>query len=298
MKNILIGTMCVGNDATAEYIRNLGNLGFESTEITFGHNCQWLIDSGKADEYAAGIREAITGSNMELSALGVYGNPLESDEDAKKTLNSWHFLIDNCHKFGTNLICGFTGGLTNKALPESIPAFKAVFSELAAHAKEKNVRIAFENCNMGGSWHAIRWNIALHPRAWELMFAAVDSDNLGLEWEPAHQLSQLIDPIPQLREWAEKIFHIHGKDATVDRASLARYGIIGDIRCIGDRTPGFGDSNWTDIISILRIHHYEGNIDIEGWHDPVYRGELEMTGQVAALKYLKQCRGGDFVPNF
>jgi CBS domain-containing protein len=35
-----------------------------------------------------------------------------------------------------------------------------------------------------------------------------------------------------------------------------------------------------------------GSIDIEGWHDPVYRDELEMTGQVAGLNYLKRCRGG------
>ena len=35
---------------------------------------------------------------------------------------------------------------------------------------------------------------------------------------------------------------------------------------------------------------------IEGWHDPAYREELEMTGQVAGMKYLKRCRG-DFVEN-
>jgi hypothetical protein len=29
----------------------------------------------------------------------------------------------------------------------------------------------------------------------------------------------------------------------------------------------------------------------------VYRGELEMTGQVHGLNYLKQCRGGTFVAN-
>nr|NIP84750.1 sugar phosphate isomerase/epimerase [Planctomycetales bacterium] len=29
----------------------------------------------------------------------------------------------------------------------------------------------------------------------------------------------------------------------------------------------------------------------------VYRDDLEMTGQVHALHYLKQCRGGDYVPN-
>ena len=57
------------------------------------------------------------------------------------------------------------------------------------------------------------------------------------------------------------------------------------------RTPGFGDSNWTDVISELRLAGYHGSIDIEGWHDPVYRDALEMTGQVRALNYLKALPG-------
>jgi len=42
---------------------------------------------------------------------------------------------------------------------------------------------------------------------------------------------------------------------------------------------------------------WKGAIDIEGWHDPIYRGALEMTAQVHARNYLKCSRGGDFVPN-
>ena len=60
---------------------------------------------------------------------------------------------------------------------------------------------------------------------------------------------------------------------------------------------GFGDSNWADIVTELRKAGFKGSIDIEGWHDPVYKRELEMTGQVHGLNYLKRCRGGDFVPN-
>ena len=61
--------------------------------------------------------------------------------------------------------------------------------------------------------------------------------------------------------------------------------------------PGFGDSDWTRVISELRLAGYRGAIDIEGWHDPVYRDALEMTGQVRALEFLKQCRGGSaYVP--
>ena len=52
------------------------------------------------------------------------------------------------------------------------------------------------------------------------------------------------------------------------------------------------------MISELRLGGYKGAIDIEGWHDPVYRNDLEMTGQVMALNHLKQCRGGaGFVMN-
>jgi hypothetical protein len=45
----------------------------------------------------------------------------------------------------------------------------------------------------------------------------------------------------------------------------------------------------------LRGAHFR--IDIEGWHDPVYCDDLEMTGQVHGLNYLKQCRGGAYVAN-
>jgi sugar phosphate isomerase/epimerase len=132
---------------------------------------------------------------------------------------------------------------------------------------------------------------------WELMFETLPNDNLGLQWEPCHQLVQLIDPIPTLRKWVHRVFSVHGKDATVNWDLIREFGIHGNEQWCHNRTPGFGDSNWSDIITILRQAGYEGSIDIEGWHDPVYKEELEMTGQIHALNHLKQCRGGTFVPN-
>jgi len=122
-------------------------------------------------------------------------------------------------------------------------------------------------------------------------------DNIGLEWEPCHQMVSLIDPIPQLRKWVGKVFHVHGKDATIAWDVIKEYGKDGPKPFVWHRTPGFGDTNWTDIISILRMGGFKGNIDIEGWHDPVYKDELEMMGQVRGLNYLKECRGGTFVAN-
>ena len=130
------------------------------------------------------------------------------------------------------------------------------------------------------------------------MFNEVPGDTLGLEWEPAHQMIQLIDPIAQLRKWAKKIYHVHGKDATVDHSYIAEYGVLCPTNLYApQRTPGFGDCNWRDIIYILHKNGYEGDICVEGYHDPIYRNDWEMTAQLHALQYLKWCRGGDFTPN-
>ncbi len=107
--------------------------------------------------------------------------------------------------------------------------FRKVFSPLVQRAADKGLRIAFENCDMGGDWRRGDWNIAHAPTAWEMIFNEVPAENLGLEWEPCHQMVSLIDPLPQLRKWAPKVFHLHGKDATIDWAELKTTGLRGGV---------------------------------------------------------------------
>ncbi|MDQ1256706.1 MAG: hypothetical protein QG656_1305, partial [Candidatus Hydrogenedentes bacterium] len=282
-----------GGKNTAHYIRQILPHGFESFSITF-----WQTLGGVDLERLAGeVREVLEGSGAVVSSLGIFGNPLADRETDVLTREGWAGLIDAAGLFGCDIVAGFAGRVVDAPLDKSVPRFAEVFGPLAERAADKGVRLAFENCEMGGDWHRGDWNMAHNPAAWEMMFNALPHANLGLEWEPAHQLTQLIDPMPQLRKWAGKIFHLHGKDATVYWDVVREYGVGGAKCFVHHRTPGFGDSNWTDIISELRRAGFEGSIDIEGWHDPVYREELEMTGQVHGLNYLKQCRGGAHVPN-
>ncbi|WP_338556422.1 sugar phosphate isomerase/epimerase [Paenibacillus sp. KS-LC4] len=287
-----IGTLVGGGNADVMIPQIVGH-GFESFNLTF-----WQT-TGETDltELAKRVRALADQHGFVVSALSVFGNPLTGTGDNADTLASWERLIDFAPLFGANIVSGFTGRLTDQPIDESIPRFKEVFGELTRRAADKGVRIAFENCDMGGTWSRGDWNIAHNPAAWELMFNAVPEDNIGLEWEPCHQMVSLIDPIPQLRKWASKVFHVHGKDATIAWDIVKEHGVHGPQPFVWHRTPGFGDSNWSDIITILRQNGYKGTIDIEGWHDPVYKDELEMTGQVHALNYLKRCRGGDFIPN-
>ncbi|MFC6331855.1 sugar phosphate isomerase/epimerase family protein [Paenibacillus septentrionalis] len=289
---ITIGTLVGGNTATSIIPQIVGH-GFESFNLTFWQS------TGQTDlkELAKQVRALADEHQFTISAISVFGNPLTGEGDSSDTLASWKRLIEHAPLFGTDIVSGFTGRIPNRPIDESIPVFKEVFGDLAERAADKGVRLAFENCDMGGTWDRGDWNIAHNPTAWEMMFNAVPADNIGLEWEPCHQMVSLIDPIPQLRKWVDKVFHVHGKDATIAWDIVKEYGIHGPKNFVWHRTPGFGDSNWSDIITILRQHGYQGAIDIEGWHDPVYKGELEMTGQVHALNYLKTCRGGQFIAN-
>jgi sugar phosphate isomerase/epimerase len=292
-QDIRVGTLVNGNANTASYIKQILPYGFESFSITFWQT----LGNTDLKKMANEVNEVLAGSGAIISSVSVFGNPLETTPIDCETLRGWETLIDNAHLFGADIVSGFAGRLRNQPIDKSMPRYKEIFTPLAQRAADKGVRIAFENCDMDGDWKTGDWNIAHNPTAWQMMFDAVPAANIGLEWEPCHQMVSLIDPIPQLHDWVGKVFHVHGKDCTIKWDVVRKHGVDGPVPFAFHRTPGFGDSNWTDIISELRWGGFKGSIDIEGWHDPVYREALEMTGQVAGLNYLKRCRGGDFIPN-
>lgn len=298
--DIRIGTLASagqGPEKLAGYLSQMARHGFESFSLTFWQKIGDVnIKATAAAALGALNNAADLPSNLGkpiVSSLGIFGNPLESAETAR----DWGRCIDACAMFKCDVVAGFAGCITGKPINESYKAFKKVFTPLAKRAKDKGVKLAFENCDMGGWWHSAQWNMAHSPTAWDAMFNEVPYDNVGLEWEPCHQMVSLIDPLPQLRQYAKRVFHVHGKDATVMWDVVRTKGIRGGVPYVYHRTPGFGDTNWSDVITILRMNGFKGAIDIEGWHDPVYRGELETTGQVHGMKYLQNCRGGVFVPN-
>ena len=287
MKQIRIGT-CIPGPFAEQWLPHLVKAGFETAAIN-NHMDMYGI---KMEEQAPKLLKLLEGTGVEITTFGYYCNALQN-EDHKKTLE---YAIDNAHLYGATTVSTFAGALEGQSVDASMKKFGEVFRELAKRAEDKGVRIAIENCPMGGTWERATCNIGINPKAWEVMFNEVPSDVLGLEWEPAHQMIQLIDPIAQLHKWAKKVYHVHGKDATVNHARIAECGVLCDTdEYAPERTPGFGDSNWRDIIYILHDNGYCGDICVEGYHDPIYKDHWEMTAQKHALNYLKWCRGGDFI---
>ena len=260
MKQIEIGTCIPGTEAE-KWIPHMVNAGFECVAINF-HMSLGGTDLAKlADK----VKNMLDGTGVQVATLGYYCNAIENP-DHWETLRH---VVEMAPLFGAPMVSTFAGAYEGKSVEEAMPKFKEVFTDITNRAAEKGLKVAIENCPMGGNWQHCTCNIGFNPKAWEMMFNEVPADNFGLEWEPGHQIIQLIDPVAQLRQWVGKVIHMHGKDATVDMDAVRRLGVFGAHDFAPQRTPGFGDTNWRDIFSILHQGGYESDICVEGYHDPV-----------------------------
>ena len=282
---IRIGTVLKGIERPGKAIRELAPQGFQSFSIFFWQTLGYADLRLLAEE----VRSAAEETGTVISSLGIYGNVLNGDSVAEETRRGFEALITAASSFGTNIVGGFAGRVPDRPVDESIGPWKSVFGDLVRRAEDCGVLLAMENCRMGGTWKTGTWNIAIGPDAWEKLFHEIPSLSLGPEWEPCHQLLCLADPIPQLERWAAKVFHVHGKDATIDWDVIREHGLFGTRPWAVQRTAGFGDSDWPEIMRILIRAGYDGAIDIEGWNDPVYRGDSELEGQVLGMQHLKRC---------
>lgn len=276
-----IGT-CVKGEDVLSTLPDIILSGFETIEIYYDSGLKGtnLIELSKK------VKEQIGDSNLTISSIGLYVNPLQYEEQR----HDLEYCIENARRFGAKTVSTFAGAIEGTCVEESMPKFKEVFGDLVRRAEDNGIMVGIENAHMYGFWYRTTCNIGFGPRAWEMMFHEVPSDNLGLTWEPSHQIEQFIDVIPQLKTWLPKIVHIHGKDGKIDQSHIRKYGAwFGEDYC-SHRFPGLGDSDWKEILSILSAGNYSGDVVIEGFHDPVFHGAREFEGQKNALEYLMNCR--------
>ena len=225
-EKIRIGTL-VRHDADggpANYIRQILPHGFESFSMTFGRH----LTGSTWPRWPPRSRKCWPSGPAVLSSISIYGNPLVDDV----CRDGWRQLIDATDLFGCKIVAGFAGRIVDKPVPDSMPRFAEVFGPLAKQAADQGVRLAFENCEMGGNWDRGDWNIAHGPTAWEMMFNAVPLENIGLQWEPSHQMVQpdrLLAAIAEVRQ-ARLPSPRQGRDDPLGRDPRVRHRRPEDVR--------------------------------------------------------------------
>lgn len=262
-------------------------LGCESCQLIVWPDDPLSPSNGSGPDEWKKARERLDAMDIEVSAIGSYDNNLCADpEIADRSLYHLELLFGLADTMGCKIIGTFAGRDPEKSIPDNIPAFKKAFTPLCKKAADRGKKIAIEGCPMFLGWPFRGTNFAYTPESWDLMFDAVPSDALGLEYDASHLICQMIDPVAVIDRYGSKIFHAHAKDAEIEPVALQKYGIL-DARTTRHRMPGLGHGDWVAIVSRLKHVGYKGNIDIEGRHDPEYYGDREEEGLRIAVAAMR-----------
>jgi sugar phosphate isomerase/epimerase len=236
------------------------------------------IDVGSFD--ADAVRELLEKHELEISSLAYYPNNLHADDDEREAANA-HLLkvVDLAQALGVRTVGTFVGNDKDRPYPENLERFKQIWPPLVAHAEERDVRIAIENCPMIFSWD--EWpggsNLAAAPAAWDDMFEAIPSASFGLNLDPSHLIWQMIDYERVVYDYADRIFHVHAKDLEIRRDGLYRYGVTSlGMGWQTPRLPGLGEVRWDRFLAALYAIGYDSFVSIEH-EDRAFEGDVELV---------------------
>ncbi|KAA5546187.1 sugar phosphate isomerase/epimerase [Roseiconus nitratireducens] len=221
------------------------------------------------------IRNRQDEAGVRISALGYYPNPLTPDsEESERSVAQILAVIEAASKLGIGKMNTFVGRDWTKNVDDNWPRFLEVWKPIIEHAEKHQVRVGIENCPMfftNDEWPAGK-NLAHSPAIWQRMFDDINSDHFGLNYDPSHMIFQQMDYLSPMREFADKLFHIHAKDVRVDRARLDRVGILANPNEYhSPKLPGMGDVDWGKFFSTLTDTGYDGPVCVEV-EDRAYEG--------------------------
>ena len=241
----------------------------------------WPASAGKARRYAgvthidvdtldaAGakeIRSMLDGLGLGISSLAYYPNPLHPDPAHRETVVA-HLrkVIDAAQLLEVPIVGSFVGADQTKSAHDNMELFPGVWVPIVRYAAERGVKIAIENCPM--LWHDT-WpggqNVAYSPAIWKQMFEAIPDDNFGLNLDPSHLIWQFIDEVRVVRDFKDRIFHVHAKDMAIDRELLYQGGVLtAGVGWAIPRLPGLGEVRWGPFMSALYAVGYDYVVSVE-----------------------------------
>lgn len=284
------------DQSLAAVARTAGQLGYDCVELM----C-WPVS--KAERRYAGVthvdvvdftqtkaddvRAIMAKEGVAISGLGYYPNPLCPDRDeAQRYVEHIRKVIAAAPMLGLTRVNTFVGRDWTKSVDDNWPRFLETWRPLIKHAEDHGVKIGIEHCPMLFSkdeWPGGK-NLATTPAIWRRMFSDIPSESFGLNFDPSHMVWQHMCYLKPLREFRDKLFHVHAKDVRIDQDRLDDVGIMAHpLEYHVPKLPGFGEVNWGRFLSVLTDVGYTGPVCVEV-EDRAYEGSLS-----ARVASLRQC---------
>lgn len=123
---------------------------------------------------------------------------------------------------------------------------------------------------------------------------------VGINYDPSHLIRMGIDPIRFLNEFADRVYHVHGKDTEVFSEGVYEYGTEQPATFAKGHgfgahhwrytIPGHGETRWVKVFEILKERGYAGAVSIE-LEDENFNGSEagEKQGILAGAHFLAGC---------
>ncbi len=255
------------------------------------------IDITQLDQRGiASIAELSHRYGVAISSLGFYPNALSPDQaEADQAVTHIRSVITASKLLAVGRMTTFIGRDWNKSIDDNWPRFLKTWKPIIDHAASEGVKVGIENCPM--LFTADEWpggkNLAASPAIWQRMFNDISSDHFGLNYDPSHLVFQQMDYLAPMRQFADKLFHIHAKDVRVDQHLLDQVGILAHPNLYhSPKLPGMGDVDWGKFFSVLTETKYRGPVCVEV-EDRAFEGSKEDT-QLALIQSHTFMR--NFVP--
>jgi sugar phosphate isomerase/epimerase len=124
-------------------------------------------------------------------------------------------------------------------------------------------------------------------------------DAIGINYDPSHLLRMGIDPVRFVEEFAERVYHVHGKDTEIVAEDVYEFGTEQPGTFVKGHgfggnfwrytIPGHGQTPWGRVLSILENSGYSGAVCIELEDENFNRSEVgEKEGILSGAAFLAQ----------
>ena len=275
--------------AFPEMLDRVKQYGIEGVEMTAGGwspcphvKTEELLASPAA---LAAFRGELEKRGMEIVALNCSGNPLAPGALGEKHTASSYRTVELAAKLGVKkivMMSGLPGGGPDDKIPNwitstvswpdympgvidyqwnevAIPWWQAFTRHAAEHGIEQ---IALEEFPS---------QLVYNPSTLLRLREAV-GDIIGMNLDPSHLIAMGADPIAAARKLEGVIYHVHGKDARIERG-------LADVDCLLEYQPvtqtktrtwnyvavGCGQDLkwWKEFFSVLRMTGYNGYVSLE-----------------------------------
>ena len=244
---------------------------------------------------AAGLAAGLPVGAVDLFGREDYDVVIAPDSPTRReALVAAEAHVERCAAAGATLFFVVTLPANPRATRrQNFDALVESFAALVPVLERTGTRVALEGWPGPGA-------VCCTPETFRAFFAAMGSDRYGINYDPSHLVRMGIDSVRFAREFADRVFHVHAKDAALSEGDSYEYGhelpptFKPARRWSGNAwrytLPGRGEVAWPEVFQTLHDAGYRGKVSIELEDEDFCGTEAgERRGLILARDFLERC---------